>query len=57
MASWLTCLLTATGLWLAASAGPAVAADPMTPEAFRDLYRAEAAQWGALIRKIGLKLD
>ena len=35
----------------------AVAADPMTPEAFRDLYRAEAAQWGALIRKIGLKLD
>jgi hypothetical protein len=29
MASWLTRLLTATGLWLAASAGPAVAADPI----------------------------
>jgi tripartite-type tricarboxylate transporter receptor subunit TctC len=35
----------------------AVAADPLTPEAFRDAYRAEAEQWGALIRKIGLKLD
>lgn len=35
----------------------AVAAEPMSPERFRDLYRAEAAQWGALIRKIGLKLE
>lgn len=35
----------------------AVAAEPMTPEAFRNVYRAEAAEWGALIRKIGLKLD
>lgn len=30
---------------------------PLSPEAFRDEWRAEAAQWGALIRKIGLKLD
>lgn len=30
---------------------------PLNPEAFRDEWRAEAAQWGALIRKIGLKLD
>ena len=29
MASWLSRFLTATGLWLAASAGPAVAADPI----------------------------
>jgi hypothetical protein len=29
----------------------------MTPEAFREVWRAEAAQWGALIRKIGLKLE
>jgi tripartite-type tricarboxylate transporter receptor subunit TctC len=35
----------------------AVAAEPMSPERFRDLYRAEAAQWGTLIRKIGLKLE
>jgi hypothetical protein len=35
----------------------AVAAEPLTPEAFRDSYRAEADQWGALIRKIGLKLE
>ncbi|MFO1163041.1 MAG: tripartite tricarboxylate transporter substrate-binding protein [Reyranellaceae bacterium] len=35
----------------------AVAGEPMTPEAFRTLYRAEADQWGALIRRIGLKLD
>ena len=35
----------------------AVAAEPLTPEAFRAIYRAEAEQWGALIRKIGLKLD
>jgi tripartite-type tricarboxylate transporter receptor subunit TctC len=35
----------------------AVAAEPMTPEAFREVWRAEAAQWGALIRKIGLKLE
>jgi tripartite-type tricarboxylate transporter receptor subunit TctC len=35
----------------------AVAAEPMSPEAFRDVWRAEAAQWGGLIRKIGLKLD
>jgi tripartite-type tricarboxylate transporter receptor subunit TctC len=35
----------------------AVAAEPLTPEAFREAYRAEAEQWGALIRKIGLKLD
>lgn len=30
---------------------------PLSPEAFRNEWRAEAAQWGALIRKIGLKLD
>jgi tripartite-type tricarboxylate transporter receptor subunit TctC len=35
----------------------AYAAEPLTPEAFRTLYQAEAAQWGALIRKIGLKLE
>jgi hypothetical protein len=35
----------------------AVAAEPLTPQAFRDVYRAEARQWGALIRQIGLKLD
>ena len=35
----------------------AVAADPMTPEQFRDAWRREAQQWGALIRKIGLKLE
>ncbi len=35
----------------------AVAAEPMTPEAFRNAYRAEAERWGALIRRIGLKLD
>jgi tripartite-type tricarboxylate transporter receptor subunit TctC len=35
----------------------AVAAEPLTPQAFRDIYRAEARQWGALIRQIGLKLD
>ena len=35
----------------------AVAAEPMSPERFRDHYRAEAAQWGALVRKIGLKLE
>ena len=35
----------------------AVAADPMMPEAFQAVYRAEAERWGALIRKIGLKLD
>lgn len=30
---------------------------PLSPEAFRDEWRAEAAQWGALIKKIGLTLD
>lgn len=35
----------------------AVASEPITPEAFRDIWRAEAERWGALIRKIGLKLD
>lgn len=35
----------------------AVASAPITPEAFRDIWRAEAERWGALIRKIGLKLD
>ena len=35
----------------------AVAADPMTPEQFRDAWRREAQQWGALIHKIGLKLE
>ncbi len=35
----------------------AVAADPMTPEQFRDAWRREAEQWGALIRRIGLKLE
>jgi tripartite-type tricarboxylate transporter receptor subunit TctC len=35
----------------------AFAAEPLTPEGFRDLYSAEAQQWGTLIRKIGLKLD
>lgn len=35
----------------------AVAADPLTPEAFREVYLAEAVRWGALIRKIGLKLE
>lgn len=35
----------------------AVASDPITPEAFRAIWRAEAERWGALIRKIGLKLD
>ncbi|MFZ5783477.1 MAG: Bug family tripartite tricarboxylate transporter substrate binding protein [Pseudomonadota bacterium] len=35
----------------------AVAADPMTPEQFRDAWRREAEQWGGLIRKIGLKLE
>jgi tripartite-type tricarboxylate transporter receptor subunit TctC len=35
----------------------AVAADPMTPEQFRDAWRREARQWGALIHKIGLKLE
>jgi tripartite-type tricarboxylate transporter receptor subunit TctC len=35
----------------------AVAADAMTPEQFRDTWRREAQQWGALIRKIGLKLE
>jgi tripartite-type tricarboxylate transporter receptor subunit TctC len=30
---------------------------PLSPQAFRDEWRAEAAQWGALIRKIGLKLE
>ena len=35
----------------------AVAAEPLTPEAFGDSYRAEADQWGSLIRKIGLQLD
>lgn len=35
----------------------AVASEPITPEAFRNIWRAEAERWGALIRKIGLKLD
>jgi len=35
----------------------AVASDPITPEAFRAIWRAEAERWGALIRRIGLKLD
>lgn len=35
----------------------AIAAEPLAPEAFRDLYRAEAEQWGRLIHKIGLKLE
>lgn len=35
----------------------AVAADPMTPEQFSDAWRREAQQWGALIHKIGLKLE
>ncbi len=35
----------------------AVAAEPLSPEAFAASYRAEAERWGALIRKIGLKLD
>jgi tripartite-type tricarboxylate transporter receptor subunit TctC len=35
----------------------AVAAEPRTPEAFQQAYRAEAAQWGGLIRKIGLKVE
>jgi tripartite-type tricarboxylate transporter receptor subunit TctC len=30
---------------------------PLSPETFRDEWRAEATQWGALIRKIGLKLE
>jgi tripartite-type tricarboxylate transporter receptor subunit TctC len=35
----------------------AVAAEPLAPEAFRASYRAEADHWGALIRKIGLKVE
>ncbi len=35
----------------------AIASEPITPEAFRAIWRAEADQWGALIRKIGLKLE
>jgi tripartite-type tricarboxylate transporter receptor subunit TctC len=35
----------------------AIAAEPMSPEHFRALYLAEATKWGALIRKIGLKLE
>lgn len=35
----------------------AVAAEPQTPESFQQAYRADAAQWGSLIRKIGLKLE
>jgi tripartite-type tricarboxylate transporter receptor subunit TctC len=35
----------------------AVAAQPLTPDAFGDAYRAEAQKWGSLIRKIGLKLE
>ena len=35
----------------------AVASEPISPEAFRDIWRAEAERWGALIRKIGLKLE
>ena len=35
----------------------AVASQPITPEAFRGIWRAEADRWGALIRKLGLKLE
>ena len=35
----------------------AAASEPISPEAFRDIWRAEAERWGALIRKIGLKLE
>ena len=35
----------------------AVASEPISPEAFRDIWRAEAERWGALIRNIGLKLE
>lgn len=53
----LTALITSPAYRERVSDMGAVAAEPMSPESFRDLYRAEAAQWGGLIRKIGLKLE
>lgn len=35
----------------------AVAAEPLTPEAFGASYRAEAERWKAVIHRIGLKLE